>query len=85
MPAVLLDGVVPHIAPQAVEGLKFSVALPADLARATLAERFVDEEHAAGLAAATIVMRADAVQEERVARDGYKTHIVERPVRALYP
>lgn len=70
MRAVLLDGVVPHIAPQAVEGLKFSVVLPADLARATLAERFVDEEHAAGLAAATIVMRADAVQEERVARDG---------------
>lgn len=33
---------VPAISPEAVDGLKFSAALPPDMARATLAERFAD-------------------------------------------
>lgn len=37
-----VGGVLPDIAPQAVDGLKFSAALPRDLAVETLAERFVD-------------------------------------------
>ena len=53
--AVVLDGVVPFIAPEAVEGLKFSAALPVELARATLAERFVDRVHAAEVAVAPLV------------------------------
>lgn len=41
-----LGEALPFIAPDAVSGLKFSAALPADLARATLAERFVDRANA---------------------------------------
>lgn len=37
-----LDGLLPEVAPQAVDGLKFSVALPRAIAVTTLAERFVD-------------------------------------------
>ena len=37
-----VETALPAISPQAVEGLKFSAALPPDLAQATLAERFVD-------------------------------------------
>lgn len=33
---------VPAVSPEAVDGLKFSAALPVEMARATLAERFVD-------------------------------------------
>jgi len=47
---------LPFIAPQAVDGLKFSVALPPDLARATLAERFADHDHAAILASSTVIL-----------------------------
>lgn len=43
---VSVEGVLPEIAPQAVEGLKFSAALPVTLAAATIAARFVDEEGA---------------------------------------
>lgn len=43
---VVTVGVLPSITPQAVDGLKFSAALPEDLAVATLAERFVDREGA---------------------------------------
>ena len=35
---------VPAISPEAVDGLKFSTALPPEMARATLAERFMDRE-----------------------------------------
>lgn len=52
---VVLDLAVPFIAPEAVEGLKFSAALPVELARATLAERFVDRPHAAEVAMAPVV------------------------------
>jgi ATP-dependent Lhr-like helicase len=48
--AVELDDVLPFISPDAIEGLKFSAALPADLAHATLAERFVDRVHSAEVA-----------------------------------
>lgn len=48
--AAALDDVLPFISPDAIEGLKFSAALPPDLARATLAERFVDRVHAADVA-----------------------------------
>jgi len=37
-----VETAVPAISPEAVDGLKFSAALPAEMARATLAERFVD-------------------------------------------
>lgn len=40
---VIVDGTVPEIAPQAVDGLKFSAALPAKLAMVTLAQRYVDK------------------------------------------
>ena len=40
---VIVDGIVPEIAPQAVDGLKFSAALPAKLAMVTLAQRYVDK------------------------------------------
>jgi len=57
--AAELDGVAPFIALEAVEGLKFSAALPPELARATLAERFADQTHAAEVALAPLVTRAD--------------------------
>ncbi|MGK0716480.1 DEAD/DEAH box helicase [Leucobacter sp. W1153] len=50
-----IDGAFPYIAPEAVSGLKFSAALPADLARATLAERFCDREHAMEVANAPVL------------------------------
>jgi ATP-dependent Lhr-like helicase len=56
--AVVLDHVVPFIAPEAVEGLKFSAALPLELARATLGERFVDRKHAAEVASHAIITGA---------------------------
>lgn len=37
---------VPYVDPRQIEALKFSVALPLDLARATLAERFADRDGA---------------------------------------
>lgn len=42
---------VPLISPEAVDGLKFSAALPRDLAVETLGERFADEAGAAEIAA----------------------------------
>ena len=56
-----LDGVLPYIDPCAVEGLKFSAALPQDLARSTLAERFVDSEHAVEIARAAVAIRSTQV------------------------
>lgn len=56
--SLVLDHSLPFIVPQAVEGLKFSAALPVELARATLAERFVDRPHAKEVAAAPLVLRA---------------------------
>ncbi|GAA4742148.1 DEAD/DEAH box helicase [Amnibacterium soli] len=53
----VLDSALPFIAADSVSGLKFSAALPADLARATLAERFVDRPHAAEVARTSIVNR----------------------------
>lgn len=41
---------VPLISPEAVDGLKFSAALPRDLAVETLGERFADREGAASIA-----------------------------------
>lgn len=41
-----VTGVLPDVARQAVDGLKFSAALPHDLAVATLAERFADRDGA---------------------------------------
>ncbi|KQS08320.1 ATP-dependent helicase [Curtobacterium sp. Leaf183] len=56
MRAVTLEGVFPYIDARAVDGLKFSAALPADLAYATLAERFVDTVNAAGIASSSIAI-----------------------------
>ncbi|MGX5681700.1 DEAD/DEAH box helicase [Schumannella luteola] len=47
-----LTEALPFVPEQAVDGLKFSAALPPNLARATLAERFVDREGAAAVARA---------------------------------
>lgn len=47
---------LPFIAPEAVDGLKFSAALPPELARATLSARFVDRKHAAEVAGAPVVV-----------------------------
>ena len=48
---------LPLVSPQAVEGLKFSAALPADLATATLAERFADRSGAADVVGSKLVIR----------------------------
>lgn len=50
-----VDSVLPAIAPQAVEGLKFSAALPRELAMATLAERFVDRTGAKRIATSPVL------------------------------
>ena len=47
---------LPVISPEAVEGLKFSAALPPGLASATLAERFVDRLGAADIVAQPIIV-----------------------------
>lgn len=47
---------VPLISPEAVDGLKFSAALPRDLAVETLGERFADREGAAEIARARRVI-----------------------------
>nr|WP_246865386.1 helicase-related protein [Cryobacterium sp. BB307] len=52
---------LPFIAPEAVDGLKFSAALPLDVARATLSERFADREHAAEVAGGHVVVVATTV------------------------
>jgi ATP-dependent Lhr-like helicase len=54
--AAVLDNALPFISADAVSGLKFSAALPPQLARATLAERFVDRVHAAAIAGAPLVI-----------------------------
>lgn len=48
---------VPRVDPAAVDGLKFSVALPPYLAAATLAERFADHVGAAAVRGAALVVR----------------------------
>lgn len=48
---------VPLVAPAAVEGLKFSAALPLQVATATLAERQIDRAGAATVVADRLVMR----------------------------
>lgn len=45
--SVDFEDVLPFVSTPAVSGLKFSAAIPQELARETLAERFVDREHAA--------------------------------------
>ena len=58
-----LEGVLPYVDPRAVAGLKFSAALPAGLARATLAERFVDHVHASEVATAPVAVHAPTLFE----------------------
>lgn len=65
MRGTVLEGVLPYIDPRAVEGLKFSAALPPELARATLAERFVDRIGAEAVAGSSIVVRALSAGEEQ--------------------
>ena len=45
--------------PDAVAGLKFSAALPTEMAVATLAERFVDRDGAADVVGRAIVVRTE--------------------------
>jgi ATP-dependent Lhr-like helicase len=47
---------LPLVSPEAVEGLKFSAALPLEMATATLAERFVDRPGAADVVGSRIVV-----------------------------
>ncbi|NMR20260.1 DEAD/DEAH box helicase [Cellulomonas fimi] len=54
----LLDGVLPRVTQEAVDGLKFSAALPLELATATLAERDADTRGAAAAQAEGLVIRA---------------------------
>lgn len=54
---------LPLVTPEAVRGLKFSAALPAGLATATLAERFVDREGAADVVGRGIVVRSEGAGE----------------------
>jgi ATP-dependent Lhr-like helicase len=53
-----VETALPVISPEAVEGLKFSAALPPGLASATLAERFVDRTGARDIVARKIVIAA---------------------------
>jgi ATP-dependent helicase Lhr and Lhr-like helicase len=48
---------IPVVSPQALAGLKFSAALPPDLAAATLAERIVDRAGARGITGRPLVVR----------------------------
>lgn len=52
-----LEHAVPFVTAQAVDGLKFSAALPPDMARATLAERNVDHEGARDVINLPVVVR----------------------------
>ena len=52
-----VDSALPYIDPAAVEGLKFSVALPLATATATLAARFVDRAGARAVSDAPVVIR----------------------------
>jgi ATP-dependent Lhr-like helicase len=51
-----LSVAMPSIADDAITGLKFNAALPRDLARATLSERFVDREGATAVRDSAIVI-----------------------------
>jgi len=51
-----VETALPVISPDAVEGLKFSAALPPGLASATLAERFVDRAGARDIVAQQLVI-----------------------------
>jgi len=62
--ATALIGVLPFVAPEAVSGLKFSAALPVELARATLAERFVDTGGASEVSESPIVLARQGVVGE---------------------
>ena len=52
-----VETAVPVISPEAVEGLKFSAALPLDMATATLAERFLDRAGARDVVSQLLVSR----------------------------
>ena len=62
--AAAVDAALPVVSPEAVAGLKFSAALPVELATATLAERFVDR------AGAEVVRRARIVVAVPTGPDG---------------
>ena len=50
-------GALPTVTPEAVDGLKFSAALPPHLAAETLAERTADQDGAADIVGSPLVMR----------------------------
>jgi ATP-dependent Lhr-like helicase len=54
----VVSSVLPFVSPQAVDGLKFSAALPPEMARTTLAERNLDREGAFDVVGQRIVVRA---------------------------
>lgn len=52
-----MSSALPYVDPRQIDALKFSVALPAELARATLAERFADPGGAAQIVQAPVDVR----------------------------
>lgn len=52
-----VEAALPAVPPEAVEGLKFSAALPVEMATATLAERFVDRRGATSITDSRIVIQ----------------------------
>jgi ATP-dependent Lhr-like helicase len=59
IPSADVARALPTVTPDAVAGLKFSAALPTEMAVATLAERFVDREGAADVVSRAIVVRTE--------------------------
>ncbi|HMO11603.1 MAG TPA: hypothetical protein PKB06_08915, partial [Actinotalea sp.] len=55
--AARVEGALPLVSPQALDGLKFSSALPREMAVTTLAERIVDRRGAAAVAPASLAIR----------------------------
>lgn len=58
-------GALPFVSPEAVDGLKFSAALPHDLAVATLAERTADEPGAIEILHSVLVIRRQGESTEQ--------------------
>jgi len=65
-------GALPTVAPEAVDGLKFSAALPLHLAVSTLAERTADEAGAVDILSSVLVIRGQG--EGQVAANVHDLH-----------
>jgi ATP-dependent Lhr-like helicase len=61
---IVSGAIEPHIDASALDGLKFSIALPDALARATVGERTTDVNRAASVLGERMVVRSAAAAEE---------------------